>query len=460
MNRSKAVLGFIALIVGCFLSVLDSTIVNIALPDIASYFNESISNISWITTAYLISFSVFLIVGSKIADQFGRKKIFIIGLVIFGAASGLCGLSSSIVFLIAMRFVQGIGAAILTPLLIPLGINIFGKEKRGFIIGVSGAITALAAAAGPPIGGIIIQFLSWKAIFYVNVPLAIIAVFLSAVFLDESFDSTVSKKVDTAGAALLIVSLFCLIFALLKGGDYGWNSLNIIMLFAVFAVSMIMFLIVESKISEPMLPLNLFRESTFTSSCICYTMSGFGIVAPAIILNFYLSKILKYSPLNSGLILMTLSLAGAVGTPLGSFLANKWGTRIINFIGLVLVGAGTVFLSQIDTNISNFHLRVILIAFGIGFGFSVQAVSSAIKYLPLEKSGMASGIINAGRQIGTCIGAAVLISVLNINVARGSSRAFNNTFELAYIVIFAFCIFALFTDKRVKEKEDVKLRID
>ncbi|MDF2505338.1 MFS transporter, partial [Clostridium sp.] len=270
MKKNKVILGFAALIIGCFLSVLDSTIVNIALPDIANYFNESINNISWIATGYLLSFSVFLIIGSKIADQFGRKKVFIIGLIIFGAASGLCGVSNSILFLIIMRFIQGIGAAILTPVIIPLGIDIFGKEKRGFIIGISGAITALAAAAGPPLGGVMLEYLNWKTIFYVNVPLSIIAIFLGVIFLDESFDNTVSKKIDIAGTVLLTVSLFCLTFALLKGGDYGWNSSSIIILFIIFVISMTIFLIVESKISEPMLPLNLFRESTFTTSCICY----------------------------------------------------------------------------------------------------------------------------------------------------------------------------------------------
>lgn len=266
MKKSKVIFGFIAIIIGCFLSVLDSTIVNIALPNIANYFNESINNISWITTAYLLSFSIFLIIASKIADQFGRKKVFSIGLIIFGAASALCGMANSILFLIAMRFVQGIGAAILTPVVIPLGLEIFGKEKRGFIIAVSGGVTALAAAAGPPVGGILLQYLNWKTIFYINVPLCVIAVFLGLVFLNESFDSTVSKRIDILGTILLTVSLFCLTFALLKGSDYGWGSSTIIALFIISILSMSVFLIVESRILEPMLPLNLFKESTFTAS--------------------------------------------------------------------------------------------------------------------------------------------------------------------------------------------------
>jgi EmrB/QacA subfamily drug resistance transporter len=431
MKKNKVTLGFMALIIGCFLSVLDSTIVNIALPDIANYFNESINNISWISTGYLLSFSVFLIIGSKIADQFGRKKIFIIGLILFGITSGLCGFSNSILFLIIMRFVQGIGAAILTPVIIPLGLDIFGKEKRGFIIAVSGAISALAAAAGPPIGGIILEYLSWKIIFYVNVPLCLLAVILGLIFLDESFDNTVSKKIDVLGTILLTVSLFCLTFALLKGSDYGWHSYNIITLFVIFVLSIILFLIVENKVSEPMLPLYLFKESTFTTSCICYMLVGFGIAAPLLILNFYLEKILMYSALKSGLILMTLSLSGVISIPLGSFLSSKIGTRIINFLGIILMAVATLSLAHISNNTSILNIRIILIVFGFGLGFSAQSISSAIKHLPLEKSGMASGIINAGRQIGTCIGMAVLVSILNTNV----NTAVNNIkYDLKYTI--------------------------
>lgn len=426
MKKNKVILGFAALIIGCFLSILDNTIVNIALPDIADYFNESINNISWIVTGYLLSFSVFLIIGSKIADQFGRKKVFIIGLIIFGGASGLCGFSNSILFLIVMRFIQGIGAAILTPVIVPMGLEIFGKEKRGFIIAVSGGISALAAAAGPPLGGIILEYLSWKTIFYVNVPLCFIAVVLGVVFLEESFDSTVSKKIDIIGTILLTASLFCLTFALLKGNDYGWKSSFIVSLFIIFTLSMIIFVIAESKISEPMIPLNLFKESTFTASCICYMILGFAISAPMLILNFYLEKILVYSPLKSGLILMTLSLTGIVSVPLGSFLSNKIGSKIVNFLGLIFMGISVVGLSYIDNNTTIGNIRIILIVFGFGLGFSVQSISSAIKHLPIEKSGMASGIINAGRQIGTCIGVAILVSLLNSNVDNAAVNIKNN----------------------------------
>ncbi|BCZ45639.1 hypothetical protein psyc5s11_17060 [Clostridium gelidum] len=422
MKKSKVILGFTALIIGCFLGVLDSTIVNIALPDIAIYLSKSINDVSWVTTAYLLSFSVFLIIGSKIADQFGRKKILIIGLFIFGLSSLLCGLGNSFGFLIIMRFFQGIGASIITPVVLPLGLEIFGKEKRGFVIAVSGGITALAAAVGPPLGGIILQYLNWKYIFYVNVPISIIAIVFAVIALNESYDTTVSKKVDAAGAILLMISIFCLVFPLLKGNDYGWQSKIIVSLFCICILSISVFLFVEVKTKEPMLPLNLFKESTFTASCILYMLAGFATASPLLLLNFYLEQIFSYSPLKSGSILMTLSITSVLGIPLGGVLAKKIGSRFVNFSGILIVGVGTVLLSQININTSITSMRIALVIMGIGFGFSVQSIASSIKYLPVEKSGMASGIINAGRQIGMCVGIAVLVSILNSNVTNATNN--------------------------------------
>jgi EmrB/QacA subfamily drug resistance transporter len=422
MKKSKVILGFTALIIGCFLGVLDSTIINIALPDMAIYLGKSINDVSWVTTAYLLSFSVFLIIGSKIADQFGRKKILIIGLFIFGLSSLLCGVGNSFAFLIIMRFLQGIGASIITPVVLPLGLEIFGKEKRGFVVAISGGITALAAAVGPPIGGIILQYLNWKYIFYVNVPMSIIAIVFAVISLNESYDTTISKKVDVLGAILLMISIFCLIFPLLKGNDYGWQSKTIVSLFCICILSISAFLFVEVKTKEPMLPLNLFKESTFTASCILYMSAGFATASPLLLLNFYLEEIFNYSPLKSGSILMTLSIASVLGIPLGGILVKKIGARLVNFSGILIVGAGTVLLSQININTSITSMRIALVIMGIGFGFAVQSIASSIKYLHVEKSGMASGIINAARQIGMCVGIAVLVSILNSNVTNANNN--------------------------------------
>lgn len=425
MKQRKKVLGFTAIIIGCFLGVLDSTIVNIALPDMANYFNESLDSISWISTIYLLSLSVFLITASKLADQFGRKKIYILGLIIFGVSSALCGLSNSMLFLIICRFIQGIGAAILTPVVLPLGLELFGKEKRGFVVGVAGAITALAAASGPPLGGILTAFLSWRAIFYVNAPFCLIAIILGAIGLKESYDSSVSKKVDFVGILFLTVGIFCLVYALLKGNDYGWSSKSIIILFIIALLTLIAFIVFERKTEESMIPPELFKEYTFTFSSLSYLFTGFALASPTLILNFYLKKFMGYSTLNAGLTIMFISLTAAIVTPLGSLIAHKVGTRLVSFLGIFFIGIGTLLFSKMTHTTTRIDILKDLIVCGIGLGFTVQILTASIKFVAENKNGMASGAINMARQLGLCIGIALLVSILNFNLTKAQKEIKN-----------------------------------
>lgn len=422
MKSKKNVLAFIALSVATFLSILDSTIVNIALPTITNYFNSTVNDTSWISTIYVLAMSVFMITASKLADQFGRKKLMLIGIFLFGISSALCSFSNSLIFLITMRFIQGLGGAILTPITLPMGIEIFGKEKRQMVIGASGAICALAAASGPPIGGLLIQYINWRAVFFVNIPFCILCFVMVILFIHESYDETVSKKVDFLGMLLLTISLFCLVFSLLKGRDYGWNSTVIISLFITCTISFILFLAAEYKSSTPMVELGLFKEFTFTTSSICYMIVGFGIISPMLIFNYFLQNVLNYSTLQAAFILMAMSLSGMISVPLGSILSNKIGTRIVNFTGLLLFALSTFLFSKITINTTKPEMIFNLFFSGLGMGFTAQTLSSSIKYLTKEKSGIGSGIINAFRQIGTCIGIAVMVSILNTNVLNAKDN--------------------------------------
>ena len=422
MQHTKRILGFTALMIAGFLGTLDSTIVNIALPDITSFFKTSITDTSWISTIYVLSLSVFMITASKVADQFGRKRLMLIGLSLFGLSSFLCGLSNSLLLLIVLRFAQGIGAAIITPIGLPMGLEILGKDKRQFVVGAAGAIISIAAASGPPLGGLLVQLWGWQSIFFVNVPFCIIAIILSAFFVKESYDTTVSKSIDWAGMLLLTISLFSLTFALLKGSSFGWNSVLTIFLFISAIVTMAVFLMVERRISDPMLELKLFHEPTFTASSICYMMVGFGITSTMLIFNYFLENLLGYSTLNAAFIIITISLTSAVSVPSGSLIAKHIGTRPVNFLGVFLMGVGVVMLSRLNIHATKIEMIVALVVFGIGLGFAGQAIASAIKFLPQEKSGIASGVINAFRQIGTCMGVAILVSVLGVNMLTAVSH--------------------------------------
>jgi len=199
MKKREKILAFIALAIACFLTVLDGTIVNVSLPTMAKYFNTDITGISWVSTAYLIPFSALLINFSKAADIFGRKKLFIIGLIVFGVSSICCGLSTSLLMIISFRILQGIGAAILAPLAIPLGIELFGKAAMGKLAIIIGMIISVAAASGPVAGGILNETFGFKAIFYVNIPFILIALYFGAKYVRECYDKTIEKKVDFLG---------------------------------------------------------------------------------------------------------------------------------------------------------------------------------------------------------------------------------------------------------------------
>jgi EmrB/QacA subfamily drug resistance transporter len=422
MQSAKRILGFTALMIATFLGTLDSTITTIALPDMTSYFGTSINDTSWISTIYVLSLSVFMITASKMADQFGRKRWILVGLSLFGLSSFLCGLANSFLLLIMLRFIQGIGAAIITPIGLPMGLEILGKDRRQFVVGSAGAMISIAAASGPPLGGWLMQLWGWRSIFWVNIPLCILAIVLSIFFVKESYDPTVSKSIDWLGMLLLTGSLFSLTFALLKGTSFGWDSAFTVSMFVAAILTTALFLVVERRVANPMLELKLFRELTFTASSLCYMMVGFGITSTMVIFNYFLENLLGYSALSAACLIITLSLASAVAVPSGSRIAKHTGTRPINFLGVFFMGIGVLLLSRLTVHATKIQMIEALLVFGTGLGFAGQSIASAIKFLPQEKSGIASGVINAFRQLGTCIGVAVLVSMLGVHRMTAASH--------------------------------------
>lgn len=426
MSRQKKLFGFIALAIAMFIGTLDSTIINIALPDIMDYFKASLNDTSWISTIYVMGLSVCMIPASKLADQFGRKKVMLTGLILFGTSSALCALSGSLFILIAMRLFQGIGGAMITPIVIPMAIELSGRKKTQKVAGAVGAVTALAAAGGPPIGGMLIKYISWQAIFYVNVPFALISFILTIFFIKESYDKTISKSIDWFGMLFLSTALFLLTFSLLKGRDYGWHSTLIVSMFIGSAVSFILFLFTEIKVKAPLVELQLFKEYTFTASCICYLITGFGIISPLLIFNYFLQNALGYQALNAAYIVMAVSLTVIISMPLGSLITDQFGARLVNFCGVLFMGIGAFMLSKITYDSPKQVMIADMVVCGFGLGFSCQSMVSSIKHLPKEKSGIGSGIVNAARQIGTCIGIALLVSVLNTNVTDAKKDIVNH----------------------------------
>lgn len=423
MNKKQKVLAFISLAIACFLTVLDSTIVNVSLPSMADYFKTDITGISWVSTAYLIPFSALLINFSKIADIYGRKKLFLIGLLVFGSSSVLCGLSTSLSMIIIFRIMQGIGAAILAPLSIPLGIELFGKDsmsKLGIIIGMT---ISIAAASGPVVGGILNEAFGFKAIFYVNVPFILISIILGTKHLRECYDRTIEKKIDYIGSILLAYGIGALTFLLVKGSSYGWGSTKIITLIATSVISIIAFLIYEVKSKNPMIEFKLFKIKSFTSSITIIGVIFFAYMPISYLMNFYLETQLGYSVLKSGMILGIVSGVSFIMSPIFGIISQKYGARIISLLAIIFVSLGDLMFVFMNTSNNIMIIYSSFIIVGLGVGATSPLYKSAFDEISKDKNGIASGILNSFRQLTACL-AIALVSTLSSSY---SAQAIDNS---------------------------------
>ena len=431
MSKTRKIIGFIGLILAMFMGALDATIVNIALPDIMKDLKTGLTDTSWVATIYVLAMAAFIITASKLADIFGRKKIMLLGVIIFGGFSFACMTANSLKLLIVYRFFQGVGGAILTPIVLPMGIGLFGKANTSKITALMGAFSALAAAGGPAIGGLIINYQSYHWIFGINIPISLIAFLLILLGTNESYDESISKSVDWLGVIFLTGFMGSLCFGLLEGREYGWNSNIIVGCFIGSLISLILFIMVEAKAQSPIVNLNLFKEKTFSSSCIIYMVFGFAIIGPSLILNYFLQNVKNYSALHSAYLIIPASLAIVIGMPLATKMYRNISARMLIGIGLVVTAGGLAMLGMIKINTNQDIIVSCNIIIGIGLGFMAIALTSSVKYLPVEKTGIGSGVVNAARYVGQAIGMALLVTVLNNNVASAK----NNIRETAYTQI-------------------------
>lgn len=436
MKSLRGRLGLSALCLIMFIVTLDTTITNIALPDITKYFNASVTNTNWISTIYVLAMSVFIIPAAKFGDQFGRKKIILLGLGLFGIGSLLCGLSENLIFLIAVRFMQGLGGAIVTPIMIPLSVSLFGREKATDAVGTIGAVTAVAAAAGPPIGGLVLQYFTWKYIFFINLPIVILTFILITTCFDESYDATVSKRVDVLGLVLFLAGIAQLTYVLIKGYDMGWTSKWSIGLTIGSAICIGLFILWERHTKEPFVEFGLFKEVTFTASSLVYFVCGFAIICSSLIFNFYLETVREYTALKASYIIMFMSITVMIAMPLGTKLQKKVGYKPLITSGIVLMGISLLMLTRLNQSTSWISMVSMMIILGLGFGLGCLSIVSAVQFVSQDKAGMASGIVNASRQLGTCLGIALLVGTMThtTNLAKDAIRKDSNN-EIARLAI-------------------------
>ena len=415
--RQGKVLPFLVIVMGFFMPLLDTTIVNITLPTMTEYFATDVQRISWVINGYNLAFAVLLITASRLADQFGRKKIFMLGIFTFTFSSLFSGLSTNLDMLIFFRVMQGLAAALVVPVSIPLAVELFPPERRGAITGIWAAFAGLAAASGPTLGGILTEKFKWQSIFYVNVPIGI-AVFIFSIFtLRESFDPTATRKIDWLGMTTLSVSMFTLTLSLIQANDKGWGSAYILSLFTVSAIGLVLFIRTEIKTSDPMLPMSLMKIWPFSAGSITLFILGIALMGATFLLAFFLVRIMGMSEMQAGLTITTMPLTSMLFSSASGFLSDKFGSRWFGVTGMALLTLSMYLFSQLTLKASEFDVIWRLMIAGAGFGMTIAPViGSTIRNVPKEKVGMSSGITNMARTLGTVLGVALIVTVLNASI--------------------------------------------
>jgi EmrB/QacA subfamily drug resistance transporter len=408
---------WLALVLLCatqFMVVLDVSIVNVALPSIERSLDFSPSGLQWVASAYALTFGGFLLLGGRVADLLGRRKIFMVGLVVFAAASFACGFSHSSGFLVGARAVQGLGAAIISPAALSILTTTFAEgRERNTALGVWGAIAGTGGAAGVLLGGVLTDSVGWDWIFFINVPIAAAVLALSPMLLRESRVESEERRFDVAGAASVTIGLVLLVYGLVGTTTHSWIAPRTLGLFAASAILLVSFLVIETRAKEPVLPLSIFRLRTLAGANIVGFLLGSSIFSMFYFLSLYQQFVLGYSPLKTGVGYLAISLVIVASAGGSQALVTRVGVRPIMTLGLVLLVLGLLWFTQIDTHGSylvDLLPGYILAGTGLGFAFVPDAIA-ALEGVSADQAGIASGLINTSQQIGGALGVAILTTV-------------------------------------------------
>jgi EmrB/QacA subfamily drug resistance transporter len=398
----------VAVCLGTFMLLLDITIVNVALPDIQRALHSSFSDLQWVVDAYALTLAAFLLTAGSLADMYGRRLLYLIGLAIFTCASVLCGFAVTTLMLQLSRGLQGVGGAIMFAVSLALLADAFRGKDRGTAFGVWGAVTGLAVAIGPLLGGLLVSGLSWRWIFFVNAPIGIIAVVISLMKVTESRAPHASRP-DWAGFALFTVALSSLVYGLIESNERSFSSGLVLGCLAAAAVLLAVFVIVEMRVAHPMFDLNLFRLPTFAGGSVAAFGLSASIFAMLLYLVLYLQDILGYSPLGTGVRVMFLSGAILVTAIPAGRLTSRVPVRLLIGPGLILVGVGLLLMRGLDAGSTWTHLIPGMIVGGLGVGLvNPPLASTAVGVVQPGQAGMASGINSTFRQVGIATGIALL----------------------------------------------------
>jgi EmrB/QacA subfamily drug resistance transporter len=419
--RGSPRLTLLAAALGVMMVALDGTIVAVANPAIQSSLGASLADIQWVTNGYLLALAVTLITIGKIGDRFGHKKVFLTGIVGFAAASAAVGLSGdiagSIGLIIAFRVLQGVFGAMLQPTALALLRETFPAEKLNGAIGIWGGVIGASTAAGPIVGGLLVQHINWEACFYINVPVGIIALIFGLLVLRETPPSPAARSFDIPGIALLSGFLFLLVWTLIKGSSYGWGSAKTIGFFAAAAVALALFIVRERRTETPLLPLRLFRSVALSAGTVLTIMLMFSLFGAMFFMTFFMQNVHGLDPVATGIRLLPMTAMLIVGAPLAGLVITKIGPRVPMVAGMLIAAVALFGLSRIGLA-SSLNDTIVWFAL-LGLGLSpvmVGATEVIVGNAPVELAGVASGLQSTAMQVGGTIGTAVLGAVMAATV--------------------------------------------
>ena len=423
-SRSTTIWTFAITSVALFMTTLDNLVVTTALPVIRRELHAGLGGLEWTVNAYTLVFAVLLITGAALGDRFGRRKMLVAGLGIFTLASAAAALAPSIEVLVAARAVQGLGGAIVLPLTLTILSAAVPAERRGLALGAWGGISGLAVALGPLVGGAVVEGISWQWIFWLNVPIGLVLIPLAALRLKESYGA--NSALDLPGLVLASGGLLGIVWGLVRGNQVGWTSPEIVLALSAGAVVLGLFLLWETRAKAPMLPLQFFRNRTFSAANAASLLMFFGMFGSIFLLAQFFQTVQGYSPLAAGLRILPWTAMPILVAPLAGALSDRIGGRPLLVVGLALQAAGLAWIALVSTpTVSYSELVAPFVLSGIGIGMYFAPVANVVlSSVRPEQEGQASGANNAIRELGGVFGVAVLASVFSHYGGYGTGTTF------------------------------------
>lgn len=404
------------ILASCCLSLLivsmDMTIVNVAIPSIRNAFGASAAHLQWVIDIYTLVLASLLLLSGAAGDRWGRRRVFQAGLLIFAAGSLLCSLAPSIEWLIAARFAQAVGGSMLNPVAMSIITQVFtGKVERARAIGIWGAVVGVSMALGPIVGGALIQYVNWRSVFWINLPICALAIVLTALFVPESKSSRV-RDMDPIGQLLGMATLFALVYVMIEAPSKGWTHPGTLAVLAAAAVAFTAFLAFESRRHDPFIDLRFFRSIPFASATVIAVCTFAAYGAFLFMMSLYLQGYRGYSAMHTGLLYLPLAIGALIFSPLSGRLVGRFGGRPSLIAAGVLVTSATIMMSFMTAATPVWQLIAIFAVFGVGFSMvNAPITTAAVSGMPLDRAGAASAVASTSRQVGVSLGVALCGSI-------------------------------------------------